>query len=319
MDKVAIIGAGLIGRAWAMVFARAGWEVALSDPVEGACEACLSACREGLNTLAAHGLCEDPDGALKRIVIAGSLTAAVEGARLVQENGPEQLAVKRDVFGALDAAASAKTILASSTSAIQCSLFTEDLPGRHRCLVAHPVNPPHLVPVVELSGAAWTAPEAIAAARAIYKAVGQAPVTVLREIDGFILNRLQVAVLTEAFRLVAEGYVTPEDLDTTISDGLGLRWSFMGPFRTIELNAPEGISDYCRRYVDFFRRCSAELAGPEAWTDEAIAKVIAATGRPLDSGERTRLTAWRDARLAGLAAHKARCQDEEGGDPWPPR
>ena len=127
---------------------------------------------------------------------------------------------------------------ASSTSAIVASRFTENLEGRARCLVAHPVNPPHLVPIVELVGAPWTAPE-IDRARQGDLRVGQAGADRgAREIEGFILNRLQGALLAEAFRLVGEGYVSPQDLDKTIKDGLGLRWSFMGPFETIELNAP---------------------------------------------------------------------------------
>src|SRR5207253_7258482 len=136
----------------------------------------------------------------------------------------------------------------SSTSTSVESLLSETRAGLHRGLVAHPINPPQLNPLEELVGAPWTAPATIAKAKAIYEAVGQAPIVVKREIDGFILNRLQAVLLSEAFRLVGDGYVTPQDLDKTLKDGLGLRWSFMGPFETIELNAPGGIPDYCRRY-----------------------------------------------------------------------
>ena len=172
----------------------------------------------------------------------------MKDVELVVESGPERVDVKIELFARLDAAASASAILASSSSAIVTSRFTEKLKGRHRCLVAHPVNPPHVVPIVELSGASWTSPETIARARAIYDSVGQVPIVVKREIDGFILNRMQAVLLSEAMRLVGEGYVSAEDLDKTICGGLGLRWSFMGPFETIELNAPGGIPDYCARY-----------------------------------------------------------------------
>src|SRR5262249_20259952 len=148
----------------------------------------------------------------------------------------------------LDRLAAPDAILASSTSTIVASRFTEKLKGRSRCLVAHPVNPPHLVPLVELVGAPWTSPKVIAKAKALYQAVGQVAIVVKKEVDGFILNRLQAVLLAEAFRLVEGGYVTPQDLDKTLKDGLGLRWSFMGPFETIELNAPGGIPDYCGRY-----------------------------------------------------------------------
>jgi L-gulonate 3-dehydrogenase len=124
------------------------------------------------------------------------------------------------------------------------SRFTEDLPGRDRCLIAHPVNPPHVVPIVELCGAPWTSPDVIKRAREIYDSVGQVPVEVKKEIDGFILNRMQAVLVAEALRLVGQGYCTAEDLDKTIAHGLGLRWAFMGPFETIELNAlgPQAVS-----------------------------------------------------------------------------
>ncbi|WP_420393521.1 3-hydroxyacyl-CoA dehydrogenase [Acuticoccus sp.] len=305
MPKVSIVGAGLIGRAFAMVFARAGWDAALFDPVAGVAEAARAACHSGLVALAEHGLCEDPAGAHARLTVAGTLAEALDGAEHVQESGPERPEVKRELFAELDRLASRDAVLASSTSAIQCSLFTEALDGRHRCLVAHPVNPPHLVPVVELSGAPWTDPAALERARATFDAIGMAPVTVLKEIDGFILNRLQAALLSEAFRLVAEGYVSPQDLDRTVADGLGLRWSFMGPFQTIELNAPGGAPDYCTRYAPFFRRVAPELGGATAWTEETIAACLGAWGGPRSVEELEAKSRWRDDRLAALAAHKS--------------
>lgn len=304
MSKVAIIGTGLIGRAWAMVFARAGWTAALSDPAPGAVEAALEACRLGLETLAGQGLCADAQGAHSRIVPTAGLAEAVAGADHVQENGPERLDVKQALFAELDRLADPNAILASSTSAIQCSLFTEGLPGRARCLVAHPVNPPHLIPVVELSGARWTDPGILARARATYESIGQSPITVRKEIDGFILNRIQAALLTEAMRLVEGGYVSPQDLDVTVRDGLGLRWSFMGPFETIELNAPGGIQDYCARYTPFFHRLAADAAPASVWDEDAIARVAAAWGPAPQPSEHAAKTRWRDTRLAALAAHK---------------
>ncbi|MFL5073891.1 MAG: 3-hydroxyacyl-CoA dehydrogenase, partial [Microvirga sp.] len=233
MPTIAIVGAGLIGRSWAIVFARGGWDVRLTDPSAETLAAAPGLIRRGLEELAEYQLVEDVDAAAARVTVASSLADAIQGVDFVQENGPEDLEAKRRIFAELDAAAPPHAILASSTSAIVASLFTENLKGRARCLVAHPVNPPHLVPIVELCGAPWTAPEVIETARRFYDSVGQAPITVHREIEGFVLNRLQVALLSEAFRLVGEGVVSPTDLDKTIAEGLGLRWSFMGPFQTI--------------------------------------------------------------------------------------
>lgn len=307
MPNVAIIGTGLIGQAFAMVFGRAGWNVALFDPVDGAADAAHAACGEGLRTLAAHGLCDDPDAAHRAMRIAPSLAGAVEGAVHIQENGPEDLGIKTALFGELDRCADPESVIASSTSALRCSLFTEGLAGRHRCLVAHPVNPPHLVPLVELCGAPWTAPETMAAAQNTMEAVGQAPITVTQEIDGFVLNRLQGALLTEAFKLVAEGVVTPRDLDRTLSHGLGRRWAFMGPFETIELNAPGGIDDYCARYHPFYQRFAETQGGAEIWSHDTMAAACAAWGTPPAADDHAAKTARRNTELAALAAHfKAR-------------
>ncbi|MGZ8255342.1 MAG: 3-hydroxyacyl-CoA dehydrogenase, partial [Burkholderiaceae bacterium] len=285
MPTAAIIGAGLIGCSWANVFARAGWDVRVWDPLAAQRTAALGRITASLEELEGHGLVADAGAAAARVSVCATLTAALEGADFVQESGPETLEVKRDTFAQMDEIAPPRTILASSTSAIVASQFTESLAGRARCLVAHPVNPPHLAPVVELCGAPWTSGETRRRAREIFESVGQVPIDVKREIDGFILNRLQVALLTEAFRLVQEGYVSPQDLDHTISDGLGLRWAFMGPFETIEMNAPGGIADYCRRYTPWFRRYVSDLPPPSVWDDAAWQKA-AATWGPEPAAER---------------------------------
>jgi L-gulonate 3-dehydrogenase len=300
MPRVAIVGSGLIGRSWAIVFARGGFDVALYDAVPGIAHQARSLVAEGLRDLARYERI-DAD-APERVRVETSLAAALAGAELVQENLPERLELKRELFGELDRLAQPEAILASSTSTIVAHLFTESLPGRHRCLVAHPVNPPHLVPVVELVGAPWTAPEVIARAKAIYEQVEQVPIVVRREIDGFILNRLQAVLLSEAFRLVGDGYVSPQDLDKTVKDGLGLRWSFMGPFETIELNAPGGIADYCARYGESLSRLSA--ADPEIYRGKNLDAILAQWGQSRPPDRIAARMRWRDQRLAALKAHK---------------
>lgn len=304
MPKVAIIGAGLIGRSWAMVFARAGWTVRMTDSSPAALNAAPGLLRRALADQARYGLVRQPAAALRRITLVPALAEAVAGADLVQECGPETLAAKRALFAELDAAAAPRTILASSSSAIAASLYTKGLAGRARCLVAHPVNPPHLIPVVELCPAPWTARAAVAAARRIYERVGQKPILVRREVEGFILNRLQGALLAEAFRLIGEGYVSAADLDTTLKEGLGLRWSFMGPIETIELNAPGGIADYCARYTGFYKRIQADPARPAVYEAANTRRIIRSWGAPLVKARHAAKARWRDTRLAALAAHK---------------
>jgi 3-hydroxyacyl-CoA dehydrogenase len=303
--NVAIVGAGLIGRAWAAIFARAGWNVRLTDPHLPTLKAAPRLILDELHALARHGLADDPDGAIARVSVAASLQEALIDVEFVQENGPEKVEDKQTIFAQLDKLAPPHALLVSSTSAIVASRFTEILPGRARCLIGHPVNPPHLVPLVELCGAPWTSPDAIARARKIYREIGQVPVTITKEINGFVLNRLQGALLAEAFRLVGEGYISAEDLDHTVKDGLGLRWSFLGPFETIELNAPGGIPDYCARYTGFYRELAAASAGPEVYQSPNVERVIAAWPHQPTPERVAVLTQRRNERLAALAAHKA--------------
>lgn len=303
---VAIVGVGLIGRAWAAIFARAGWSVRLTDPHGPTLAAAPGLIRDEFLALARHGLADDPEGASARVSTAASLADAVKGVEFVQENGPENVDQKIAIFVELDKLAPPNAILASSTSAIVASRFTEKLPGRARCLVGHPVNPPHLVPVVEICGAPWTSADAVARAREVYREIGQVPVTVNKEINGFILNRLQGALLAEAFRLVGEGYVSAEDLDHTVKDGLGLRWSFLGPLETIELNAPGGIPDYCARYTGFYKEVAAASAGPEVYQSPNVDRVIAAWPHQPTPDRIAALTKQRNERLAALASHKAK-------------
>jgi L-gulonate 3-dehydrogenase len=321
MQKIAaMVGAGLIGRAWSMVFARAGWTVRLYDAFPGQLEEARRYIASGLGEQEAGGLCEDANAAHARIAYVDALEGAVDGAMWVQEQVLENVDLKREVFAQLDTLAAPDAILASSTSGLPTSTFTQALAGRARCLVAHPVNPPHLVPLVELSGAPWTATDTIERGHAVMTDVGQVPIIVRREIDGFILNRLQGALLSEAMRLIGEGYVSAEDLDKTVRDGLGLRWSFMGPLETIELNAPGGVADYCERYSGLYRRIAADPARPDVWQGACAQRVATALGPSPTPSQREARTRWRDRRLLELRAHKRQQRDRDeppGGDTAP--
>ena len=304
--KVAVIGAGLIGRAWAIVFARAGHAVALHDADAEALSKSLVLIDGALADLRAAGLLDDePATTRARIAPAATLAEAAAGAGYVQENIVETLAAKKEVFAELDRIASPEAILASSTSTIPASQWSADLAGRARCLVAHPVNPPHLVPLVELSPAPWTSPEVVARTLGLHEAVGQVPIVVRAEIQGFILNRLQGALLAEAFRLYADGYASTEDIDKTVRDGLGLRWALMGPFETIDLNAPGGVVDYCARYGGLYHEM-AQAQQPRRW-DEALVRSIERERREhLPASDIGKRSVWRDRRLMQLVAHKRR-------------
>jgi len=309
--NISVVGAGLIGRAWAIVFARAGHPVSLYDANRNALRRSVGALETALSDLEAAGLLKElPATVGARIAPVYALKDAVASAAYVQENISENLAAKRTLFAELDRLAPANAILASSTSTIPAGQWSAELAGRARCLVAHPVNPPHLVPLVELSPAPWTSPDVVAGARALHESVGQVPIVVTKEIQGFILNRLQGALLAEAVRLFADGYASIDDIDKTVRDGLGLRWSFMGPFETIDLNAPGGVAVYCERYGDLYHEM-AKTQTPRQW-DEVLVRSIEAERRALlDKGELEERALWRDRRLMQLIAHKRKAAAQD--------
>jgi L-gulonate 3-dehydrogenase len=294
-----------------MVFSRAGWQVRLYDSVPAQLDATREHVAAELAEQQSYGLAADAVAAAARIAYVGELDEALAGVDWVQENVPEVLDVKLEMYRRLDRGTPPTAILASSTSAIPASRFTEDLPGRARCLVAHPVNPPHLVPIVELCGAPWTSPATVERARAVMTDIGQVPIVVKREIEGFIVNRLQGALLSEALRLVGEGYVSPQDLDRTVQEGLGLRWSFIGPFATIELNAPGGVTDYCARYGPIYRALAANPPSPAVWDTASVQHVTNQLGPPGTAAERDARMRWRDARLLALRRHKREASDSD--------
>lgn len=300
----AVIGAGLIGRGWAIVFARAGWQVKLYDINADALQMAQREVSTQLNLLSSNGLCDDTAAVQNNIHYIADLAAALDGADYVQECGPEVLDAKRELFDRLDQLSAPETILASSSSGLMTSEFAEKLQGRQRALVVHPVNPPHLVPLVELSPASWTDPAITQRAHDIMTAVGQSPIIVQKEIAGFILNRLQGALLNEALRMVQGGYATADDVDKTLRDGLGLRWSFMGPFETIDLNAPGGLGDYADRYGGMYQTMAASQATAPDWTTEGVAELVNARSKLLDRADIGKQQDWRDNRLAALIAHK---------------
>ena len=298
------MGVGLIGRAWANVFARAGWQVRVWDADRAVAAGAPELIERSLHDVARHGLAEDAAAAAKRVTVAGSLDEAVADAELVIESGPERIEVKLEVFGKLDAAARADAILASSSSAIVASRFTENAEGP-RSAAWWRIPSTRRTWCRSSSWPARRGPRArrSSRARAIFESVGQVPIEVKKEIDGFILNRMQAVLLSEAFRLVGEGYVSAEDLDKTIRDGLGLRWAFMGPFETIELNAPGGIPDYCARYGETLLKLSSAPVTPAVWGKDNVARAVESWGRnpSNDDDRRQEPLARRAHRRAGGA------------------
>jgi L-gulonate 3-dehydrogenase len=302
--SVAVVGAGLVGRGWAIVFARAGHDVRLFDVTAKKIADALQVIEKNLADLAANGLLANPDEIRARIGGTTDLEIALQKVVWVQECAFETVETKREIFAALDEKAPPEATLASSTSTFPASAFTSDLQGRHRCLVAHPINPPYLVPLVEIVPSPWTSPETTEEARKFMLSLRQVPIVLRREVPGFIANRLQVAVLSEAFRLVEDDVISVADLDRAVADGLGLRWAFMGPFETIDLNAPGGIRDYVQRLGQPYYEIAVEQAQARRWNDALIAKVEQERRKVLSADRLQARQSWRDLYLMSIVANR---------------
>lgn len=303
VETVAVVGAGSIGTAWAIVFATAGIGVRFCDPDAARLDASLAVIDERLARLGAHGLIAEPPNAIaRRISACPDLGDALDGSTYVQECAPETLDLKRALFADLDRLAAPNAVLASSSSFLPASSFAGALPGRQRTLVVHPGNPPYLLRVVEVVPAPFTLPEAIEHARGLMVRCGLVPVLLKKEIDGFVFNRLQGAVLREAYCLVRDGVVTAGDIDLLMRDGLGLRWSLMGPFETSDLNTRGGIAAHAERMGPAYLRMGQQRGQNDPWTPEMVAAVAAERRAALPIEMWDERVAWRDEMLMALLA-----------------
>lgn len=312
--KIAVVGSGLIGKSWAMIFASKGYKVVLYDIVSDQVSKALETIQFELQQFENDGLLRGDISAVEQAnLISGSsnLKECIQDAYYVIENVPEDLDIKLKTWTEIDGYVNSdQTILASSTSCIVPSKISENLKHRERFIVAHPVNPPYHCPMVEIVPAPWTSEKTRSDTRAIIQSVGQVPVSMSRELPGFILNRMQYTLLNECWRLVASDVVSPADLDVVIKDGLGMRWAMLGPMETIHLNA-DGVKNYCEKYGNTIYNISAELGEiPTAWkmeTQEDKDEVERMSEKmlelfPLDKLAERRLL--RDKKLASLAKLK---------------
>lgn len=310
--RVALVGCGSIGTAWAVTFARAGHEVRGFDPMPDARAALLGGVRQRLQGLVAFDLLdEDPDAVLARVSVHDSLAEAVQGAAYVQESGPEALDLKRELIGEIDALAPADAVIASSSSAITASRMAAGLAGEHRILVVHPGNPPYLMPVAEVVPSPATAPEVVHRAKELLASAGMTPVLVAKEVEGFVFNRLQGAVLREAYRLVRDGVASATDIDSVMTAGLGRRWSVIGPFATAHLNVRGGITQHAARMGESYRRMGAATGEGEGWSPELVAQVAAEMEHVLPVAEWEEWVRQRDESL--MILERARRTDPHFG------
>ena len=300
-DVVAIVGAGSIGAAWALVFAQADCLVRLYDTNQARLPEALSEVAARLADLESFGLLQEPPQHISsRVTTTSDLPSAVEQATYVQECASEQPEVKRALFAKLDALAPSATTLASSSSFMPASRFASDLPGRARVLLVHPGNPPYLLRVAEVVPAPFTSDETVRATMDFLSRAAMQPVLLNKEIDGFLFNRLQGAVLREAYSLVRDGVASVHDIDRIVRDGLGLRWSVLGPFETADLNTRGGLAAHAERMGPAYIRMASEPGRNDPWSPELVAAVTAQRRQALPLEDWPERVAMRDRALMAL-------------------
>lgn len=305
--KVAVIGSGIIGRSWAMLYSAAGYRVALFDVKQEQLDSAMASIKNRFTDLASEGNMRGSLTPLQAFALCSAsddLPSAVKDAFFVQECVPERVEMKQSVYSKLVTLLDSNTILSSSTSSLTPSMLLEDkFPAlEKRFIVSHPCNPPFYCPAVEVCPGKNTDPAVTQATLALLKEIGLEPVHIKKELFGFALNNMQYALLNECWRLIENGVVDTEGVETIMRHGLGLRYACMGPMETIMLNG-DGVKTYCDRFGDMILKVSSEQGPPPHMTSGSATANLIETELskrvPLDTLEERK--EWRDRRLAAMS------------------
>jgi len=273
MNKIGICGAGLIGASWAIGFANAGFKSFVHDSNQDSLKNFEKISDQLLQDIKILDPKVVPEKIKSNIILGCNIEEICKDSILIQESIIEDLEAKKQIFKELDKLSSKQTILASSSSYLLISKISELVEHRNRCINAHPALPPHVVPFVEVVGSDHTSKEIVQSAINIYKRANYAAIVVNKETEGFVLNRLQGALLNEAVRLHEGGYASMEDIDIALKHALGIRWAFMGPFEIMDLNAPEGIKDSFTRYKSGIQNLAKEQNSVPDYSEEYLNKL----------------------------------------------
>ncbi len=294
--RIAVIGAGTIGASWAAYFLARGFEVAAYDPSpngETFARRFIDNAWPALEQLKVV----QPGADRKRFEFFTDPAAAAKGATFVQESGPEREDLKIDLFATLDAAVPPETVIASSSSGLLISRVTVKCKHPQRCVIGHPFNPPHLIPLVEVVGGAKTSPEAIARAMDFYSEIGKHPIHIKKEVRGHVANRLQAALWREAIHLVSEGVVSVADADAAVAYGPGLRWALMGPSLIFHLAGGEGGMTHFMAHIGGPMQSWMDDLGAPQLTPQTQQKIIDGVAKEAAGRSIADLQRWRDRKL----------------------
>jgi 3-hydroxyacyl-CoA dehydrogenase len=259
--RIAVVGTGVIGASWAAQYLARGFDVVATDPAPNA-EANLRAyVDEAWGALTALGL--SPGADRKRLAFTTSMKDALAKADLVQENGPERPDFKIKLYADMDAATPTDSLIASSSSTLTMSVIQSKCARPERCLIGHPFNPPHLIPLVEVVGGVKTSPAAVQQALAFYASIGKKPILLRKEMPGHVSNRLQTALYREVLYLIDEGVLSVADADDAVSWGPGLRWGLVGPSLQFHIGGGAGgIQHFIDQLVEPMAALFGQLGSP---------------------------------------------------------
>jgi 3-hydroxyacyl-CoA dehydrogenase len=297
--RIAIIGTGVIGASWTALFLAKGLDVVATDVAPDAETALRRFVKAAWPALERLGLA--PGASQSRLTFTRDLPAAVTGADLIQENGPERIDFKKKLYGQLDELLPPDVIIASSSSGLTMSEIQSGAASHpERCVIAHPFNPPHLIPLVEIVGGAKTSEATIQRAAEFYTSIGQRTVRLNKEMPGHVANRLQAALAREVYYLVSEGVVSAADVDTALCWGPGLRWGVMGNMMLNHLGGgPGGIEHFFQQFSGPMTAWWKTLGSP-VLTPEVQKKLIDSVHAEAGSRSIAELEAQRDEVLLGL-------------------
>ncbi|KAH7222562.1 uncharacterized protein BKA55DRAFT_546076 [Fusarium redolens] len=303
---VAIVGCGVIGMGWAVLFLSRGLKVIISDPAEGAEDALKRYFEQSRSYLEGYG---DYDKLISNYEFVHDIVPRLAEADFIQENGPERLQFKRDLIETLDKHARPGVVIASSSSGLPSSEFIQQCnQDPTRILIGHPFNPPHLIPLVEVVPHPKTSSQSVNTTLGFYKSVGKRPILLHHEVPGFVSNRLQAAINNEAYSLISRGIVSAEDLDAAVSSGPGLRWALTGPIATNALGGgggPDGFAQRMERLGPAIRSWEDDILEHRFnWSQDSTLALQESVNKSLGSVDWNRMVEERDLVLLQLLAAK---------------
>ena len=297
LKRVVLVGTGVIGRGWIQVFSRAGCKTRIYDPDTSMADSALNWVEDDLKLDETDGFikAEEIKSRLALISVHADLEDASDGAEYIQESGPEHLEIKQSIFARMDQSADPSAIIASSSSGLDINQIAAGLQGISRCILAHPYNPPHVTPAVEVLPTEKASPEMIKRAMDFLSSVGQVPILMNFYVDGFLGNRIQSAVVREAIHLVESGVASVEAVDAVVCHGLGLRWALFGNFGVNNTNADGGIREYYKKFGHSYKQGMNALdSTPPSFDPEMIERIARGVDTMEGGASVADLCRWRD-------------------------